>query len=264
MDAGKLLKPAGSGLGAGPTLSAASMSSSSLLSSHNSSSNVLLADDSTAAKSSAAAPVASSSGVAAASSSAAAPSSAVPTASNGETESVTAAAAPVTPASLLEGIKAQKEWAKTIVFDGDGNLVVSTVKPLDGEMECVALLVHGGNSMECVGLLKLFNKREDTMASGILLLNEQYDVHRFHPPLIYGRRGDPSLEEGEGIAVCKVAQSSNPKRALFCLITYVYPTLSARAVPQLKEFCETQRELTVVLRECRNNVYLRLLCCCAL
>jgi hypothetical protein len=61
----------------------------------------------------------------------------------------------------------------------------------------------------------------------------------FHPPLVYGRRGDPSLEEGEGVAVCKVAQSS---RTLFCLITYVYPTLSARAVPQLKEFCETQRE----------------------
>lgn len=63
---------------------------------------------------------------------------------------------------------------------------------------------------------------------------------RFHPPLVYGRRGDPSQEEGEGIAVCKVAQGS---RTLFCLITYVYPTLSARAVPQLKEFCETKCEL---------------------
>ena len=57
---------------------------------------------------------------------------------------------------------------------------------------------------------------------------------------MYGRRGDPSVEEGEGIAVCKVVQGC---RTLFCLITYVYPTLSARAVPQLKEFCETQREL---------------------
>ncbi|OWY90765.1 hypothetical protein PHMEG_00040957, partial [Phytophthora megakarya] len=72
------------------------------------------------------------------------------------------------------------------------------------------------------------------------LLNEQYDVHRFHPPLVYGRRGDPSQEEGEGIAVCKVTQGS---RTLCCLITYVYPTLSARAVPQLKEFCETQFEM---------------------
>lgn len=27
-------------------------------------------------------------------------------------------------------------------------------------------------------LVKLFDKRDDTMASGIVLLNEQYDVHR--------------------------------------------------------------------------------------
>ncbi|KAG1687366.1 hypothetical protein DVH05_005238 [Phytophthora capsici] len=128
---------------------------------------------------------------------------------------------PVTLASLQDAVKAQKEWAKHIVFDGEGKLLFSNVKPLDGEI---------------AGFLKLFNKREDTMASGIVLLGEQYDVHRFHPPLVYGRRGDPSLEEGEGIAVCKVAQGS---RLLFCLITYVYPTLSARAVPQLKEFCET-------------------------
>ena len=29
------------------------------------------------------------------------------------------------------------------------------------------------------GLVKLYHKREDTMASGIVLLNEQYDVHRY-------------------------------------------------------------------------------------
>ncbi|KAH7485459.1 hypothetical protein PRIC1_004763 [Phytophthora ramorum] len=131
--------------------------------------------------------------------------------------------APVTLAGLQEAVKAYKEWAKHIVFDGDSKVLLSNTKPLDGEV---------------TGFLKLFDKREDTMASGIVLLNEQYDVHRFHPPLVYGRRGDPSLEEGEGIAVCKVAQKSG--RTLFCLITYVYPTLSARAVPQLKEFCETQ------------------------
>ncbi|KAE9027865.1 hypothetical protein PR003_g12639 [Phytophthora rubi] len=162
---------------------ASAASSQSLLSSH-SSSNVLAADDVTVGNS--------------------------------------AADSPVTLASLQEVIKAQREWAKHIVFDGDGNILLSNTKPLDGEV---------------AGFLKLFDKREDTMASGIVLLNEQYDVHRFHPPLVYGRRGDPSQEEGEGIAVCKVAQGN---RTLFCLITYVYPTLSARAVPQLKEFCETK------------------------
>jgi len=28
-----------------------------------------------------------------------------------------------------------------------------------------------------------------------------FDVHRFHPPLIYGRRGGP--DDGEGIALCR-------------------------------------------------------------
>lgn len=68
---------------------------------------------------------------------------------------------------------------------------------------------------------------------------------RFHPPLIYGRRGDPVQEDGEGVAVCRVAHKTSG-RPLFCLITYVYPTLSARAVPQLKDFCESQRTCRAV------------------
>ncbi|KAG7388600.1 hypothetical protein PHYPSEUDO_012091 [Phytophthora pseudosyringae] len=189
MDAGKTLKTA-----------ASAASSQSALSAHSSASNVLLADDAATSGGSSSGSSSSASG-----------------------NNVTAAeAGSVTLAGLQEAVKAQKEWTKHLVHDGDGKLLFGNVKPLDGEV---------------AGFLKLFNKREDTMASGIVLLGEQYDVHRFHPPLVYGRRGDPSLEEGEGIAVCKVAQGS---RTLFCLITYVYPTLSARAVPQLKEFCETQ------------------------
>ncbi|ETL85654.1 hypothetical protein L917_14838 [Phytophthora nicotianae] len=218
--AGKTLKTASSALG-GSAASAAS--SNSLLSAHSSANNVLTADNAAA--------------------------------STGNSIPVAADSGPVSLASLQEAARAQKEWAKYVAFDEDGRVLFSNVKPLDGEV---------------AGFLKLFNKREDTMASGIVLLGEQYDVHRcdcesfffyqfttklkltkqllhfrftacfsccrFHPPLVYGRRGDPSLEEGEGIAVCKVQQGS---RSLYCLITYVYPTLSARAVPQLKEFCET-------------------------
>lgn len=128
----------------------------------------------------------------------------------------------MTLVEVQEAARAQSEWTKLVAFDEGGKILFSNVKPLDGEI---------------AGFIKLFNKREDAMASGIVLLGEQYDVHRFHPPLVYGRRGDPSLEDGEGIALCKVSQSY---RTLYCLITYTYPTLSARAVPQLKEFCETQ------------------------
>lgn len=65
-------------------------------------------------------------------------------------------------------------------------------------------------------------------------------IHSFHPPLIYGRRGNPEMEESEGIAVCRVEKKSS-KQPVYCLITYTYPTLSARAVPQLKDFCESYR-----------------------
>lgn len=43
--------------------------------------------------------------------------------------------------------------------------------------------------------------RDCTVGEGFFINNEHYDVHRFHPPLIYGRRGGP--DEGEGIALCK-------------------------------------------------------------
>lgn len=37
------------------------------------------------------------------------------------------------------------------------------------------------------------------MFKGFTLLGEHYDVHRFHPPLVYGRRGN--AENGEGISL---------------------------------------------------------------
>ncbi|EQC27615.1 hypothetical protein SDRG_14665 [Saprolegnia diclina VS20] len=119
---------------------------------------------------------------------------------------------------LVDAMKAQKEWTKAIVFDHEGNFIAGTVKPLDGEISAY---------------LRLYDDRDTTMGTGIVFLNEQYDVHRFHPPLIYGRKGDPAKEEGEGIALCKVEK----KVPVYCMITYVFPTLSARVVPQLQAFC---------------------------
>ncbi|RHY37739.1 hypothetical protein DYB38_004804 [Aphanomyces astaci] len=128
--------------------------------------------------------------------------------------------------TVLAAMKAQKEWAKAVAFNQEGKVIAATAKPLDGEI---------------AAFLKLFDSRDDTMGTGIVYLNEQYDVHRFHPPLIYGRRGDPAKGEGEGIAICKVEKAS-----VYVLITYVLPTLSSRAVPQLQEFCAQQFALAVV------------------
>jgi hypothetical protein len=50
--------------------------------------------------------------------------------------------------------------------------------------------------------LKAYDSRDNTIGAGFILLNEHYDVHRWHPPLIYGRRGDADV--GEGISLARV------------------------------------------------------------
>jgi hypothetical protein len=66
----------------------------------------------------------------------AAPSSSVET-SPGSVDAPPAAPAVVTPATLLEALKAQREWAKAITFDVSGKVLAATIQPLDGEMGCV-------------------------------------------------------------------------------------------------------------------------------
>ena len=81
--------------------------------------------------------------------------------------------------------------------------------------------------------------RDTTVGEGFFINDEHFDVHRFHPPLIYGRRGGP--DDGEGIALCRF-KPRNPQGSetyQFLLITYLLPILSAKAVPQMVKFTET-------------------------
>ena len=66
-----------------------------------------------------------------------------------------------------------------------------------------------------------------------------FDVHRFHPPLIYGRRGTP--DDGEGIALVRFKPNSKAgdETHQFMLITYLLPILSAKAVPEMVKFVES-------------------------
>ena len=57
--------------------------------------------------------------------------------------------------------------------------------------------------------LSAYNNRDDTVGNGKDHFNEgfalgkdHFDVHRFHPPLVYGRRG--TCDEGEGISLARV------------------------------------------------------------
>ena len=63
-------------------------------------------------------------------------------------------------------------------------------------------------------------------------MGDHYDVHRFHPPLVYGRRGNS--ENGEGISLA-VGKSKKGEK-VYVLITYILPIISARAIPQQINF----------------------------
>ena len=49
--------------------------------------------------------------------------------------------------------------------------------------------------------VQAYEDRDTTVGEGFFINNVHFDVHRFHPPLIYGRRGGP--DDGEGIAFCR-------------------------------------------------------------
>ena len=88
-----------------------------------------------------------------------------------------------------------------------------------------------------------YNDRDTTVGEGFFINNEHFDVHRFHPPLVYGRRGGP--DDGEGIALCRIKPKSpiGDERYWYLLITYLLPILSAKAVPQMVKFAETHRNI---------------------
>jgi len=54
--------------------------------------------------------------------------------------------------------------------------------------------------------LTCMNERDTTIGKGFRFLGNHFDVHRFHPPLVYGRRGGPEggPEECEGICCSRV------------------------------------------------------------
>lgn len=61
-------------------------------------------------------------------------------------------------------------------------------------------------------------------------------VHRHHPPLVYGRSMGGVPENSEGVAICKV-DAGKSGRPCYGLITYAMPNISARMVPILHKFC---------------------------
>ena len=84
-------------------------------------------------------------------------------------------------------------------------------------------------------LTEAFGSRDETITHGFDLCEDHFDVHRFHPPLVYGRRGD--CEVGEGI--CLIRGKDNEGEVVFMVLCYELPIVSARAIPQGIEFFNT-------------------------
>lgn len=114
------------------------------------------------------------------------------------------------------------DCASVVVFDAEGTVL-------------------GGTGGECApadlaAIPAMFEDRSAAIRGGLVLGGQLYEVHRWHPPLIYGRTAAARTEDSEGVAVCQVAsRSCEPSR--YALVTYGYPHVSARVVPTLVDFC---------------------------
>ena len=89
-------------------------------------------------------------------------------------------------------------------------------------------------------ILNCAEDRDKIVGPGFSLCKDHFDVLRFHPPLIFGRRGGSNEGEGEGITYCRVKSEVNGEFIHF-VITYILPIISARAVPQMIEFARRLR-----------------------
>ena len=89
-------------------------------------------------------------------------------------------------------------------------------------------------------ILGAWDVRDDTVAAGLYLEGEHYEVHRWYDNLVYGRKGIAG--DGEGIGVCRVKGKDGSYN--YGLVTYTYPILSARAISRLLHLCK--KYLTVL------------------
>lgn len=87
-------------------------------------------------------------------------------------------------------------------------------------------------------LTKIFGDRDHAIRSGLTIDGNRYEVHRHHPPLVYGRSMTEEPELSEGAAICRLEEGPTGCPA-YAVITYKMPHVSARMVQLLRDFCIT-------------------------
>lgn len=88
---------------------------------------------------------------------------------------------------LLTKLKSEPDWNMSVVFTDKQQILASNKAELQPE--------------EVEFYVNAYADRDTTVGEGFFINNVHFDVHRYHEPLIYGRRGGP--DEGEGIALCR-------------------------------------------------------------
>ena len=88
---------------------------------------------------------------------------------------------------LLAKLKSEKDWNMSCIMTDKQTIVVDNECNLQPD--------------EIKFYVNAYEDRDVTVGEGFYVNNLHFDVHRFHPPLIYGRRGGP--DDGEGIALCR-------------------------------------------------------------
>ena len=123
---------------------------------------------------------------------------------------------------LTTELKSFEDWYKAVIFDKDCNIIAS--KNIDK-------LEEG----ELKEFLTALDDRDTTIGKGFKFCGHNFDAHRFHPPLTYGRRGGPEggPDECEGICLARINKDDVK---YYLIITYVYPIVSARAISIIPDF----------------------------
>eukprot|EP00293_Proteomonas_sulcata_P002131 CAMPEP_0184318976 /NCGR_PEP_ID=MMETSP1049-20130417/105876_1 /TAXON_ID=77928 /ORGANISM="Proteomonas sulcata, Strain CCMP704" /LENGTH=132 /DNA_ID=CAMNT_0026638965 /DNA_START=27 /DNA_END=425 /DNA_ORIENTATION=- len=117
----------------------------------------------------------------------------------------------------------QKEWTRAVIFDSQSQPLGSIGKQIQAK--------------DLQVFTTAFNDRDTTFGQGLNIDGVNYEVHRFYEEegLIYGRTHSVDPQDGEGICLARVKRASDGGFA-YAVITYKFPVLSAKAVPELQAF----------------------------
>lgn len=114
-----------------------------------------------------------------------------------------------------------KNASNYIFFDDNGVVFASTLTATPADLSMLAAVL---------------DDREEAIKKGMVVGGTRYEVHRHHPPLVYGRTMGVEPETSVGAAICKVEKGITGC-SCYGFVTYEMPNISARMVPMLQNFC---------------------------